>query len=204
MQDLVIRALDSLVESLKNPPQVDRGECESPIEEEFYLALNKVKNDNVRIWKQRDVDTNIGRFRLDFQIELVGGQMAIGIECDGREFHSPDRDAKRDAAIVASGFVDKIYRITGHDICFHLADLIQLLAAQEPWILSERGATNVARQAHPEHLREDHFGRSGIYFSFAGVRYYTPPDEDSCIEVPVGELGPFRPTILHWTQKEES
>jgi very-short-patch-repair endonuclease len=197
--DAEIRAiLEEFVERLRNPPPEDKGVCESPIEEDFLWALEKVTNDNVRIWRQRDVDTKIGRFRLDFLLERLGDGMSIGIECDGKDFHSPERDAKRDAAIVSTGVVDKIYRITGHDIVFHLEDSIQMIAILEPWIVSERGADNLRSLSHPTYLKEDQFGRAGIYFPYCGIRFYTlPEDEEWC------EDRPFRPTIIHWTTNEE-
>ena len=198
MEDVIRTILEEFVERIKNPPPEDRGVCESRIEEDFLWAIGKVTNDDVRVWRQRDVDTKIGRFRLDFLLERSGDGMAIGVECDGKDFHSPESDAKRDAAIVATGVVDKIYRITGHDLVFHLEDSIQMLAIMEPWIVSERGASNLVALSHPSELKEDHFGRAGIFFPYCGIRFYMRSKDGDWYDD-----RPHRPTIIHWTKNEE-
>ena len=198
MEDVIRTVLEEFVERIKNPPPEDKGVCESRIEEDFFWAISKVTNDDVRVWRQRNVETQIGRFRLDFLLERSGDAMAIGVECDGKDFHSPERDAKRDAAIVFTGVVDKIYRITGHDLVFHLEDSIQMLAIMEPWIVSERGAANLEALSHPSDLKEDHFGRAGIFFPYYGIRFYMRPENEEW-----DDDRPHRPTIIHWTKNEE-
>lgn len=199
MEEQVRQVLDSFVNRLTNPVDVGDGECESPIEEQLFEFLIKVTNDDVRIVRQHNVDTDSGRFRSDFRIDRPGGGMAVGIECDGKDFHSPLADSKRDAAIVATGVVDKIYRIKGHDIVFHLADSIHLLSIMEPWIFTERARVVLSDQSHPEHLREDSFGRAAMFFTHTVCRLYQRPDTDDEVD----ETKSHRATFINITSKEE-
>ncbi len=199
MEEIVKRVIESFVDQLENPPDVVRGTELSHIQKDFFEALSNVTDDDVRVRWERNVDTKCGRFRLDFLLKRLSDGFAIGIECDGKDFHTPDRDFKRDTAIIATGMVDKIYRIRGHDIFCHVYDVLQLLARMEPWIVSERGAAVIESRAHPKDLRRDHIGSPGIGFQFATIRFYEPPHDDRRS----GITGPFHPTIIEYTQNEE-
>ena len=198
MEDVIRTVLEDFFERIKNPPPEDVGVCESSIEENFYWAISKVTNDDVRVYRQHKVETQIGRFRLDFLLERSGDGMAIGVECDGKDFHSPESDAKRDAAIVSTGVVDKIYRITGHDLVFHLEDSIQMLAIMEPWIVSKRGAANLEALSHPSDLKEDRFSYSGVFFPYCRIRFYMRREDEGW-----DDDRPYRPTVIHWTKNED-
>ncbi|MCI0699374.1 hypothetical protein L0337_46145 [candidate division KSB1 bacterium] len=56
------------------------------------------------------------RYRLDFAfVRIINGSLlAVGVECDGKEFHKDEeRDANRDAAILAESGVINLCRISG-------------------------------------------------------------------------------------------
>lgn len=54
-----------------------------------------------------------GPYRLDFLVEHADRRIAL--EADGRGFHEPERDAKRDAELRSMG-VEKVLRFTGREI----------------------------------------------------------------------------------------
>lgn len=197
--EIVRRVLDAFVEELQHPTKVDPSICESPIEDLFVDEFRKFANDQVSIRGQYEVETHIGRFRLDFVLECPACGAKIGIECDGRDFHSADRDSERDAAIVRTQVVDKVYRLRGRDIHFRIHDSLHLLAFCEPGLFSERGRINLGSLSHPEHLREDHKGEWMMHFPFAALREYLRPSRAECIDSRPDDFGPFRPTIIVWT-----
>jgi hypothetical protein len=95
---------------------------ESPIEarlfpflaETFPLVLNRpeaVKGGETGLI----VQCVIGRFRADFAVvrRIDGVVRLVVVECDGRKFHDPGRDALRDAELGGDERVIKIVRLPG-------------------------------------------------------------------------------------------
>ncbi len=78
----------------------------TPIEEQLQLALREAGIEAVP-------QARFGPYRLDFLIERDTRQ--IGIEADGRDFHEADRDAERDADLLARG-MEVVLRFTGSEI----------------------------------------------------------------------------------------
>ena len=115
----------------------DWQECDSPIEDGFFHDLFKFANDQLAVRGQHKIDTDAGTFRLDFHLSHRTTGRAIGIECDGKPYHSVLCDSKRDQAIIRTGDVAEIYRLTGKDINYCSGDLIHLLSLREPWIFSD-------------------------------------------------------------------
>jgi len=111
--------------------------CESPIEHNFLHHFYKVESDDASIKPQADCQTRAGLFRLDFVLEINGRK--IGLECDGKHFHDKQRDEIRDAAILETGFVDVIYRVSGKSLWFSPYDVLDLLRLKEPDLISEHG-----------------------------------------------------------------
>lgn len=192
--------------------------CDSPIEDIFLWEFRKVANDDIQVRPQHYCKTRSGAFRLDFVLARCTGGPKIGIECDGRDFHSNEtRDSKRDAAIVAAGVVDKIYRLRGRDIYFRIHDALQLLSQREPWLLSDRGQLLLEQLSEPEARREDVCGVmpppgfvNGIMRSYLEAprrRKQCDGEFDECDgdldefdqsdEEPVSKL----PTLICWTQR---
>lgn len=196
---LVREVLDALIDELQNPSEIDPEICESPIEDRFEEEFLKFSKPTAILRRQFEVSTSIGRFRLDFVVESEGSK--IGIECAGRDFHDAEKDSKRDTAIIESGAVSRIFRLRGRDINFRIHDSLALLALCEPSFFTERGSVNLDSLSHPQHLREDSKGEWGLHFPFAAVRSYFVPDDEECIDARPEDFGPFRPTIIVWTQK---
>src|SRR5205809_6465674 len=122
-----------------------RPPYESPIEDMFAWALTKHINPDLELQKQVDVDTCVGRFRLDFL--ATSQSRKIGLECDGREYHSYDRDMFRDSIILGSSPIDAIYRFGGAAINYSLDDALYVLSTVEPFLFSQRGRTNLKQLA---------------------------------------------------------
>lgn len=166
-------------------------ECDSPIENTFLWEFQKVASERVHVLRQLPCLTKIGEFRVDFVIRDLKSSRKIAIECDGRDFHDLKRDARRDAAIIDAGLLDRIYRLSGSDIHWRIHDLLQLLSVAEPWILSDRGRSQLEVLAAAEHTREDTWG----YFSdtmHGGVT--------RTIEPPGGHEGTFLGMVsIRWT-----
>ena len=125
------------------------------IQEIFSWNFRKFASDEVAVRSQEEFRTPVGLFRVDFVISHLTGRRKIGIECDGKDFHSAARDSKRDLAIVSTGALNRIYRISGRDIVAKIHDVLHLLSWQEPWLLSEGGQLNVEHLSAPHYLRSD-------------------------------------------------
>ena len=196
--ELVQQVINALIEELEYP-SIAEPECESPIEEIFLREFEKVAKDDTYIRRQYKVETDAGRFRLDFVVESLSLDMAIGIECDGRDFHSAECDSHRDAAIIAADVVDKVYRLRGRDINFRIHDLLELLAFCEPGLFSKRGIINLRSLSHRQDLIEDYKGPCSVHFPFIAIREYFKPDTSEFIDTEITDYGPFKPAVIFWT-----
>ncbi|QPH38889.1 hypothetical protein [Pedobacter endophyticus] len=117
-------------------PRADRDRLESPLEEQFIQSLEKYLNPRSEIIPQFELETILGRFRLDFVIELDGYR--IGFECDGKAYHDAFRDEWRDALILHTKQIDTIYRFRGKDIFSFLDDCIYVIYKHDPFIFNDR------------------------------------------------------------------
>lgn len=105
-------------------------ESESILEDRFWGVLLNHVSLGVDVRQQYRVNTSLGQFRLDFC--LVTSDRAVGVECDGVEFHEPFRDEVRDAAILSQSGVDSIWRFPGPCVLGATEACLALLAATEP------------------------------------------------------------------------
>lgn len=201
---IVQEVLDKLIDELSSPREIELSIPGSPIEEQFIWEFEKVVSERCSISREVEAQTPIGLFRLDFVVEDDKGRK-IGVECDGKEFHNSEKDVRRDAAIVSTGIVDKIYRLRGKDICWHIYEAIELLGWCEPWILSDRGKINLDARTLPESHRIQEKGDYVVFFPHAAIRLYDRTldgheDEDYEDE----EVYPRRPIVIVWTQREKA
>lgn len=117
---------------------------DSPLEDLFAWHIVKYLGSGVQFDKQVEAQTNCGTFRIDFV--AVAGSLRIGFECDGQEFHGRFgswRDEWRDAAILALGSVQAIYRFRGKDLTYHMEDCLSVAAKCDPGLFSDRGIGNL-------------------------------------------------------------
>lgn len=101
-------------------------------------------------------------FTVDFllTLETERGVRRVAVECGGTHtLRDHQRRLRRDAALVASGTVDALYRLRGSDLLDHMDDCLFLVAAWEraagagrhvPDLFSERGRINLTTLATPE------------------------------------------------------
>jgi very-short-patch-repair endonuclease len=182
----------------------DMSACASPIEDIFYADIQKRLVPSAVVLRQSKWQTPIGSFYLDFLIEI--GRRRVAFECDGKAFHQPDRDSRRDRAIVDAGHVHRIYRLRGYDIVYHLHDALDLVRARDGWLFSERGHNNIMALATRCGEHRDESGPLASGFPFAAVRWYeraTNSEEyygdDYYADLPLDEHL-LRPTVLFWTE----
>ncbi|HEY2533938.1 MAG TPA: hypothetical protein VGJ20_39460 [Xanthobacteraceae bacterium] len=68
------------------------------------------------------------QYRADFLLVMIDPiarrSYTFIIECDGKEYHSPERDGVRDSKIIADSRPGFVWRITGSDIVTNLASVI--------------------------------------------------------------------------------
>ena len=146
---------------------------DSPIEDMFACHLSKFIAKNIVAKTQVPVDTICGCFILDFVFESprIG---KIAIECDGRDFHNESRDEWRDAMILGEKVVDKIYRIRGSDIIYHIYDVLYCISSLESDFMSESGVLNLHSLATSA-AKSLNFSRKCDFYS---IRYPKNEDDD--------------------------
>lgn len=79
---------------------VDWTRCFSPIEREMWMTLRYA---GAQMYPQFPIGRYIADFANPWTREVV--------ECDGRQWHDPEKDAARDAWMQAQGW--RVHRITG-------------------------------------------------------------------------------------------
>lgn len=168
--------------------------CDTPIEDDFFHQLHKFASDQVALKRQHEINTDKGTFRLDFVLTHRTTGRPIGIECDGRDYHSISRDSVRDQAIMRSGCIAQIYRIRGKD-CHHCGlEVLQLLAYMEPWLVLDGFWEMAAFHPHPTTYRDEsvgileggYFGKMRSYFEQVDDEYEETncSCEGECVSVP--------------------
>ena len=177
--------------------------CDSPIEDIFLWEFRKVAEENIQVRRQQYCRTDAGAFKLDFVLSRAQDGPKIGVECDGRDFHFEARDSQRDAAIISARFLDKIYRLRGRDIYFHIHDALHLLSQREPWLFSDRGKMQLEHLSEREMRREDVWGTlPPPGFPYGIMRSYVELPEDSeQFDDTEEEYFPKFPTLICWTQR---
>jgi len=173
---------EKTAEHFLSSKQIRYEECDSPIEDIFLWEFRKLANNNIALRPQYDVDVGFTVYHLDFILTSEIDNISIGIECDGREFHSEARDAKRDLAIIDTGVVDKIYRLRGVDLFYSIHDTLQLLSKVEPKIFSDRGLKIMDSLCHGDYTRDDYKGEWHGQFPFAAIRYFEMSLTDDDLE----------------------
>jgi hypothetical protein len=171
--------------------------CDSAIEDAFFWEFRKVAHDDIRMRRQEECHTDRGTYRLDFLFYSQINGDKVAVECDGKNFHSVTRDSQRDAAIIRSGVVDKIVRIAGKDIWWRLHDVLQMIAAREPWLFSERGIDIIDLRAARKHQREDGWSKGLDKFYFHHTRWYERPDPENEVSYE-SEFHEYAPSNLLW------
>jgi very-short-patch-repair endonuclease len=152
-------------------------ECDSPIENDFFHDLHKYASDQLSLVTQQSVHTDTGSYRLDFLLRHRTTGRAIGIECDGKSYHSVLRDSERDKSIMQTGLVAEIYRIAGKDLYYSSLDVLQLIAQREPWIVSDRFHVHAEMIPFPGTYHDE--GVEGLDGDYNGImRTYFDYDDD--------------------------
>ena len=168
--------------------------CDSPIEDIFYADIQKCIVPDAEISRQFECPTYCGTFYLDFLVVVAGRR--VGFECDGKDFHEKVRDSIRDRAIIDTGHAERIYRVRGRDICYHLHDALDLIRTRDKLLFSERGHSNIQALATRESEHRDEFYCPESGFPFAAVRWFERQDDDDCYD---DDERHIRPTVVCWT-----
>ena len=125
--------------------QSRRRSPESPLESLWLEQATERFASGIGLALQVPVSTPGGEYRLDAVVSHPRRQ-SVGIELDGAEWHKPERDRRRDAAILAKGVVDPIIRIRGQDL-FHHPDITWAMVARRiPWAFTPRMREVLERQ----------------------------------------------------------
>lgn len=143
---------------------------ESPAEYEFAYHLLKHVRADVAIAKQYPAPTERGQFRLDFLLARPGKTLAI--EIDGQPYHNYQRDAARDALVLAAGHADEVIRILARGVAYHVEDVLYLLSEVHSPFFSARARDNLRILSSPYARLELSSGAHNI------AVYYPLPDQD--------------------------
>ena len=152
----------------------DYSPCDSPIEDIFYNEVQKYLSHGCETNRQFECKITTGTLYLDFLVRV--GSRNIGFECDGKDYHDIDRDAIRDKAILDAQLADRIFRLRGRDIVYHLPDCFDLIREIEPTLFASRGQLNIKQLATRENERDD-MRFAGTSRGCAIARFFTVPME---------------------------
>lgn len=114
---------------------------QSPIEDIFTWHCMKYLSDEVTFANQVWVNTEHGRFRIDFV--LSDRNQGVAVECDGHDFHDAFRDEIRDAILLGEGHFETIYHFRGCDLTYYTEDCLWLMSILDHDLFSERGRVNL-------------------------------------------------------------
>lgn len=92
-----------LARSRTSPYFLDWLPTFTPIEYDAWISIRQL---GMPMFPQYPV----GRYFVDFG----DPQKKIAIECDGKQWHDPEKDAKRDAELIELGWI--VYRFAGRDL----------------------------------------------------------------------------------------
>ena len=150
---------------------------ESPIEELFAWAAEKCFHPEVAFEKQVEIPTVCGTFHLDF---LATRRQRIAFECDGREFHDCERDEWRDALILGTQKVDRIY----------------MSSRERAYIASSRRKTRSRRHINLRRLASEEALRNSLRNEFMVLVSYGTDDAGDELSIKKREAGSER-----WREK---
>lgn len=134
------------------PPEFDPP-YESPVEEQFAWSVVKLLDPRCGFQKQFVINTQRGRFRLDFLLTTPRG-LRIGIEIDGAGFHQHRNDSWRDALLLGELHADVVLRFAARDIYYRLFDAIAVLRYLYPEAFDPNRVIAVDRLASTEVERQ--------------------------------------------------
>jgi hypothetical protein len=139
---------------------------ESPIEEDFLRQILKHISDDVKLEAQVEMPTRWGMFRADFMVTTSAG-VRIVYECDGADFHDAWLDDWRDVLTLGEKRAERVVRLRGQDIVYHLNDLLYALCRTNPEVFSVQGRSRLERLACSEIVKyEGELTRTAMPFSF--------------------------------------
>lgn len=119
------------------------GNCESPIEDIFAQECAKYLDPGVAFDSQVWVDTQHGRFRIDFVLSQSPRRVAV--ECDGEDFHDQFRDEFRDAILLGEMAFPEVYHFRGCDLVYHPEDCLWLMSTLTPTLFTGCGRLHLER-----------------------------------------------------------
>lgn len=126
-----IQSIQSLFQHNHN---YDYSCVESPIETFFLNHLVNFLSTETQVVIQYPIETIGGNFRAD--IALIKDNKKIVIECDGKEYHSEEKDdwydEWRDTLILFQGEINTIYRVKGSDIFNEIYKAISIISHFDP------------------------------------------------------------------------
>jgi hypothetical protein len=157
LMDSILNASDAVVES--------------PIEDLFESKLlGFLAHDTVTFKRQHEVNTDWGKFRLDFA--LFHKDFKLGIECDGKDFHDAEFDLWRDALLLNGAEVDKIIRISGAQIYRNIYSCIYRIMILHPFLFQTKERPRIISRAIDE-IRSQLFDK----LHYLGLRHDASPYE---------------------------
>lgn len=159
----MMEAFQGLTQSKRFKDLCDQSGLASPIEAEFYRVVSKYLNKDVCLENQVDVQSGKYTFRIDFVVTL--GSQRIGFECDGRAFHSFEKDEWRDSSILKTRKFHSIVRLRGTDIAFRIYDALYVLMSWYPEIFEDRAKDNIEQLASVI-AKESEFSPNYAHFEY--------------------------------------
>lgn len=137
--EFLVMNINLINEVLNGVHTYDHSKIESPIEEIFINHLIKFLCKDTEIIVQYPLNTISGDFRAD--IALKKDDKIVLIECDGKDFHTLDKDdwydEWRDTLILIQKRAHVIYRLKGKDIQRNLYKIIAMIYSYDKYLFNK-------------------------------------------------------------------
>lgn len=115
---------------------------ERPVEDEFAWHLVKYLTPISALDYGVKFDTLAGPLWVTFVVEHAGKR--YGFECGELDEEADERELLlRDALLVGSGALDRLYRLRGEDLLLRMHDCLYLASRWDPELFSARGHVNL-------------------------------------------------------------
>ena len=133
---------DAYASVLEEPSLFYQPPYRTMLEDELAWHFTKYLHDEAAFQDSAKIRTPYAEFDVDFLVEL--GKQRIGFMCGLMDSENElAQSGFKDALLIDAGGLDVLYRFRKEDLEHRLHDCLQLVAAWNPGLFSQRGLVNL-------------------------------------------------------------